>query len=587
MKIKITLNIVLTTLIAIFIAFTSIVIFHLTSCKPAQPKVENYEFKVVMQFESLAEKPVLKVNVKTKKGNTITLKHKDIENAVNLFFKENKDKYQYYSKEFVEKLSTKSIVVGENDTLIAFFQKNTYTITFNIKDTFIGVPSEIRNPIILKQGENLAKDLYEKTLKIKNKLASGVEQNLLHFVVKGTGKQFDIKEKYTKNIELTPVFENYFGVKYLVEIEQIDGSFITKEIVKKAQQGEKHTVEYNNTDPNFTAPEFSKTELIVDSAENNNTVNIKLKRKRYNVKFNVVGHTGKIASKTIIAGAKIGEFENPFSEQFEVSYFVSGKPIELAQLKEMVPNTDLTIKVQVKDIFTQNSKYPQTKVSLNPIDIVKTVHFTQNLNFNSGKENTFSFKRTFVYTKNGEVFEKYAGQYFKFEEIEFVQIPGKTTFFTKKILDFVPFNVYQENKTANALFENSILKSLIENISKITNLKLTVPTYDDSEFSVKAIAGNSETQNKLIKTATDYANAVFGKQRGELPLYRNTKFNFNPYDKPRTDWMPLYENGNEEIWWLGTKVNSNFFPKAHYITKDGQPGDYFVNAVLGLVLAKR
>lgn len=586
MKRKLFLNSTLTTFITIFIALTSVLVFNLTSCKPVQPKVENYEFKVVMQFEDLAEKPVLKVKLNAQKGETVTLKHKDIERTVNLFFKENEDKYKYYSKGFDEKLSTKSIVAGESDTFTAFFLKKTYTITFSLKDTYVGVPLEIKNPVTLKHGENLAKELYNKTLKIKNRLASGIEQNLLHFIVKETGKQFDIAEKYTQNIELIPVFENYFAVKYLIEIEQIDGSFETKEIVKKAKQSEKHTVEYNNTDPHFEAPEFSKTDLIVDNNENNNTVNIKLKRKRYKIEFNVVGHTGKINTKTIVAGAKIGEFENPFSEQFETTYFISGQSIELTQLKEMVPSADLTIDVQVKDIFTQNSKYPQTKFNLNQADIKKTVHFTQNLNFNSGKQNNFSFKRTFVYTKNEEVFEKYAGEYFKFEEIEFEQIPGKTTFYTKKILDFVPFNVYQEYKISNALFENSILKALIENISKIANLKLTVPTYDDSDFGVKAIAENSASQNKLIKTATDYSNAVFGKQRGELPLYRNTKFNFNPYNKPRTDWMPLYENGNEEIWWLGTKGKSIFLPKAYYITKDGQPGEYFVNAVLGLVLAK-
>ena len=78
----------------------------------------------------------------------------------------------------------------------------------------------------------------------------------------------------------------------------------------------------------------------------------------------------------------------------------------------------------------------------------------------------------------------------------------------------------------------------------------------------KAIAENSASQNKLIKTATDYANAVFGKQRGELPLYRNTKFNFNPYDKSRTNWMSIYENNNEEIWWNGTKSKPNFFAKS-------------------------
>lgn len=34
------------------------------------------------------------------------------------------------------------------------------------------------------------------------------------------------------------------------------------------------------------------------------------------------------------------------------------------------------------------------------------------------------------------------------------------------------------------------------------------------------------------------------------------------------------------------KVSQIFLPKAYYITKDGQPDDYFVNADLGLVLVK-
>ncbi len=102
----------------------------------------------------------------------------------------------------------------------------------------------------------------------------------------------------------------------------------------------------------------------------------------------------------------------------------------------------------------------------------------------------------------------------------------------------------------------------------------------------KVIAENSASQNKLIKTATDCANAVFGKQRGELPLYRNLNLisiHTINQELTRCCFMKTTMKGYDG---MAQKVSQIFLPKAYYITKDGQPGVYFVNAVLGLVLVK-
>ena len=572
---------------SIIAAIIGFLVVHYYLQKPKKYKPNYPVFKVVMVFEDLAEKPVLKVKIDVKKYDFVDLNHREIQSAMNKFFLKFPEKYKNYNRNYDQRKSTGSILVGREDTLTAYFFKKANIFTFDdIYSTYLDVSGEITNPIKTAYGKNLPVEIYQKALKIKRKLDSGIIQKLLYFKVKN-GVRFDINKKYYGEITLVPVFEGIVGVEYKVKTEQIDGSFLTDRSYKTAKVGEKHTVDYQNTNPNFVAPEIDKTELIVSEYEYENVVNIKLKRKRFEVKFNVVGHSAQIEPKTVIAGAKIGVINTPFSKQFQATYQIDSKQITLQELENLVPEKNLTVEVLVKDIFTQSNRYPQTKVSLNQTDITKVVDFAQNLDFNSGKANAFLFKRTFVYAKNGDVYEKYLGQYFKFEEIEFTQIPGKSAWFTKKILDFTLFNVYQDEKPENADYANSILKAFTFNISKITTLDLSTLSYDDSEFGIKSISDDPLKREMLAKSATDYALAVFGDKRGEQPYFRDTDFNFNPYLKPRYDWMPLYENGNEELWWLNTKSKTNTSPYAYYVSKDGQVGKYFVNAVFGLVLAKR
>ncbi len=130
-------------------------------------------------------------------------------------------------------------------------------------------------------------------------------------------------------------------------------------------------------------------------------------------------------------------------------------------------------------------KYPQTKVKF-PAGIHKIEEKTHKLEFNSkGKDYTMEFTRSYWQDANGVKYEKVFGDYFQLETVWFFKIPEQNTWFTEKILDFSPFNIFYTGYQDNAKPGRSIFKALVNDIGKVLGHEVHMPTYDDGDFSVK------------------------------------------------------------------------------------------------------
>ena len=226
--------------------------------------------------------------------------------------------------------------------------------------------------------------------------------------------------------------------------------------------------------------------------------------------------------------------------------------------------------------------YPQTIVN-NPQGIREVENKVHELRFNSkNKDYTMQFTRSYWQDAQGTKYEKYNNQYYKIEPVDFVKIPKQNTWFTKKIIDFSPFNLYYSSYSENAKPERSIFKAMVEDIGKVLGGEVHMPTYDTGDFQMKP-ALDAAMYNQLKKESTDYAKAVLNQYSSHIPKYRGT--DLSSFGESGVSW-PYYRSGYHQYWWLGTQYpNSN--PSARNIYNDGNLNWYHVGYVFGVVVCIR
>ncbi len=375
-------------------------------------------------------------------------------------------------------------------------------------------------------------------------------------------------------------------ITYTIKTQKVDGNYVEKTEIKNQKIGTVHTVSYSNPDNTvYQNPKFDKSTLTVNQDESQNKVVVTIDRKTYTVTYEVVGHSYQIPSKTFRHGQTHGEIdESKFKQDgVEINKLeLDGNQKTKEEIKKLEVKNNHKIKVYVGEPVRLVSKYPQTKVD-NPEGISHFKDEERELKFNSkAKDYTLKFTRSFWKDTAGNTYEKYDGQYFKFEDVEFVKIPKQNTWFTKKIIDFTPYNIYYSNYLDNAKPQNSILKSIVGMIGTYVNQDTFMPTYDDSEFSVKP-ALDARLHTKLIKESTDYAKAILTQYNGTVSSYRgNSISSFIESDGV----APYYNSGNHQNWWLGTQYpNSN--PNARNINSNGNLNNNNVNNVFGVVVCIR
>ena len=375
-------------------------------------------------------------------------------------------------------------------------------------------------------------------------------------------------------------------ITYTIKKENADGTFAETTETKSGKIASTHTVQYLNPNSKvWQKPTYSAEKLTISADKTQNKVTITLVRKVFYITFEVKDHPGTFEKERKIRyGAKIGMIDaSHFNEiglritKIELDGVLKTKN----EIENFVVTENYLITIYVEEAARLFGKYPQTKVD-NPAGIQLEKDDQRELKFNSkGTDYTLNFTRHYYKDKYGNRYEMYNGSYFKFEDVEFLKIPKQKTWFTKKIIDFTPFNIFIQNHTENGKPEHSIFKAMFEDIGKLLGGEVHMPTYDTGDFQVKPALDNN-LQSQLVKDPTDYAKAVLNQFSKNQPYYRGA--DLSAYASAAQS--PYYDSSNQQRWWLGTQHVFSF-PSAKFVHSIGSLGFRNVHFVYGVVVCIR
>ena len=376
-------------------------------------------------------------------------------------------------------------------------------------------------------------------------------------------------------------------ITYTVKKEKLDGTFDVSEEKKTGKIASSHTVSYANPDSSvYQNPTYNPSSLVVNADKTQNKVVVTLMRKTYQVTFEVKNFSGSIATRTIRHGAKIGEIdESQFAAQGQgiLKAELDGTEKTKQEIENFVVEKAHKVTVYIGKPTKKFGQYPQTRVN-NPVGIHEVENKVHELKFNSkNKDYTIQFTRSYWQDNDDTKYEKYNGQYYKIEPVDFVKIPKQNTWFTEKIIDFSPFNLYYSNYSNNAKPERSIFKAMVEDIGKILGGEVHMPTYDSGDFQMKP-ALDAVMYSQLKKESTDYAKAILGDYNGlHDSNYRGVSL--SSFGESGVNW-PYYYSSHHQYWWLGTQY-PNSHPHARSIYSNGSLDWYNVGSVFGVVVCIR
>ena len=536
----------------------------------------------------------LELLTKRKIGTTVTANDQEIKDIISAFLLSQPHPNHETAFDLAKSISSLTVQNTADKQIIKLYYKaKTYRVTFNLTESGLDastIDPILNQPINLKYTNKISAELLAKLRAVKKTNTATHDYVFEKLVVEETNTDFDQTVAYNTNITLKPVFKGVkttASITYTIRTQKVDGSYDEKTETKSGKIGSNHTVAYAN--PNNTMyqePEYSVVNLTVNADETQNKVTITLNRKTYTVTYQVDGHATTIPNKIFRHGQKHGEID-------ERQFYADGLDIVKLELdntektKEEIKNLIVIrnhkIKVYISEVTRIVGKYPQTKVD-NPAGILFDQDDARELNFNSKDiDYKLNFTRKYYKDNSGNKYEMYNGNYYKFEDVEFVRIPKQNTWFTKKILDFTPFNIYISDYSDNAKPERSIFKAMVEEIGRILETITYMPTYDNGDFSVKPILDASGNSNqKLKRESTDYAKAVLNQYDGVKPYYRGV----NMYAYPNFTYFPYYFRDHHQFWTLGTQ-HFGSDPKAYLCNDYGELSQEITNYVFGVAVCIR
>ncbi len=423
--------------------------------------------------------------------------------------------------------------------------------------------------------------------------ASGKKYRFVHWQEKSLmngvySKQapFDFSKPITKNITLVAYFEELFSISYQIELEKPNGEFEEKTETKSwFQAGDVHTVNYKNPDERvYSEVIYDKNSLTVSPDNSQNKVKITVKRKIHAVTFQVLGANLTLPKKLVRHEDRIWEID--VTHIYREGYYIQNiqkdaKNYSLAHLQSEFVTKDLTVVFHLAKDIAGKGKYPQSLVYPDPSKLTLMENSIRRTEYKIGtKTHKITFNRYFYRDQNGNKYEKFDGNFYKFEDVEFIKIPGKKTKFTQKIIDFAPYTFILRDQNKKIAFENSFLSSLTADIALVLGFEVSIPSYQDSEkYSIKP-ALDLNNFNNLKKTATDYATAVYVsseyRQHGD---YIDSQL---PYGVKRID--KILDSGSQ-TWWLTSQVEGED-SQSYYIDKSGMLSQKRQNYLFGLVVCK-
>lgn len=423
--------------------------------------------------------------------------------------------------------------------------------------------------------------------------ASGKKYRFVHWQEKSLmngvySKQapFDFSKPITKNITLVAYFEELFSISYQIELEKPNGEFEEKTETKSwFQAGDVHTVNYKNPDERvYSEVIYDKNSLTVSPDNSQNKVKITVKRKVHAVTFQVLGANLTLPKKLVRHEDRIWEID--VTHIYREGYYIQNiqkdaRNYTLARLQSEFVTKDLTVVFHLAKDIAGKGKYPQSLVYPDPSKLTLMENSIRRTEYKIGtKSHKITFNRYFYRDQDGNKYEKFDGNFYKFEDVEFIKIPGKKTKFTKKIIDFAPYTFIHRDQNKKIAFENSFLSSLTADIALVLGFEVSIPSYQDSEkYSIKPVLdlNNFDT---LKKTATDYATAVYvSSEYRQHEDYIDTQL---PYGVKRID--KILDWGSQ-TWWLTSQVEGED-SQSYYIDKSGMLSQKRQNYLFGLVVCK-
>ena len=477
----------------------------------------------------------------------------------------------------------------ENNTVVLkkYYQLKQYQISFAANDlTFGNIP--------------IAPDYQKVTRKVNSsQYHFSANQGYKFIGISLDGNENNLIESFimpASDVVVTAIFkENKKAIIYNIRLENADGTFTTQTKTYYAKLGTIHYTTFENPDTNiYEEWEADKNSLVVSESQVQNLVFIKVTRKKFKVTFNVLNSYVTIQERTRRYSEQIGEIKHYSLRQIDILLFkLDGVKKSKLEVETHEVTSNLTVEIKILNDRKANH-YPQTEVALSQSSIWKEQEYPSLelvLVFN-GEVLRTSYTRKVVFDKNEEQYEVIAGKYYKYEPIEFVQIPGNTGYFTKKIIDAIPFSLYQQDKDVQ--FDGSIFMEQIKNIGHISWLRdLNAPliSFDDSPTSLENAIRDPQLKPQLRKEPTDYAKAIFRQYTGVSKFWRGIDFTALPHGYAQNDssYLPIYEQSEMMTYWCSVigKENQNVgFMRPYHITTELNARLSNPNIVRGLVLAK-
>ncbi len=555
--------------------FLSKVTNNLTLVAYFKETIDTVNYKVVHKLE------------KQGKENTLDGKYDEVTEIIENQKVEDGAVYKKYSAlntELYEKddnhpenILTAPLTTGNNNTVVRQYYK-LREITVEFKETDGIKRFKSANTIKVKKTRSIPLPEYE--LKDTHKFigwalsSTGATQS--EFIASGNFMQIYAKTDFQDR-----------NIIYTIKTQKTDSSYTESTEIKSGKIGSIHAVTYLN--PNSTVyqnPQYSTENLTVNADETQNKVTITINRKTYTVQYEVKGTTTGIADKTFLHGAEHGEIDetNFQKEGLEISRIeLDGDVKTKEEIKNLKIEKNHKITVYVDEPSRKIGKYPQTKVD-NPVGIRHIETSQRELKFKVfNKDYTKYFNREYYEDTAGNKYEKYNGQYYKFEDVEFIKIPYKNTWFTKRIIDYSPFNVYYADYSIPNEPKHSILKAMVDDIGKVIGEPTYMPSRDGNDDFGVIQAVINKLYKKMQKTPTDYAKAVLTQYtNADIRYYRS--INFLSFLE-RDIQLPHYRFSSISKWWLGTSYRAN---QAYSINRAGNVDeDYYMHVVFGVVVCIR
>ncbi len=371
---------------------------------------------------------------------------------------------------------------------------------------------------------------------------------------------FPLKRKY--NVHYRIFTQLWYDDRY-------DETFVRN--VDTINEGENYTPNWTNPDPRIFEMSFSKSSDGQDA--NTLTYKIYLKRHRASIEIKYLGKHVKtdVRNFHVYHGSTIRNqninFNIPNHWQI-LKITLDGSDISKEDLLNTVIVKNYIIEIHTGIYEDTFGEYPQSKVDVNPADLLNEEISERTLAFHSyGRDIEFKFNRIFVKDKQGNKYEKYNGKYFKFEPVRWIKIGGKTnSMIVKGILDFSPFNlVGPYNQSTMDDWYLTFYSAMLKDMEKIIGTTLYSPTKSNS---LSAFGLDLVNDDRYDTVPTDYA----------LEIYGNTKSGF-VREYRQIDLKTIMTAGfDEQKWGITYTSDSKYSFWTNEIKSFNYSNDWYVHA---------